>query len=696
VKSLSSSQLSERSHTSCGANALRVVVLFVVTTALMLCAATLPARAHETDQYTLPAGRQFVDLGEEFDAFFYNAIDRGVQKLNARIRADLAAKRDPSQHHTADAAAFAVNGEFPIALFLIEDLDKKMTSISSKDRWPGGLPGYKPPPSMYKFLLYPLNPFRAWNCATIKVYGVYLGTDKVGHFTDMGMHYYRTYSGYRKKGESHDQALRRAIGVGAEDPIKSESGLLGYWTAGAYSNADLAINYLGMQFYMNLTQPQMLKGELRPAMLVRDGQYWKIAPHVRRDSQFMSYFFTEHCDEALNPSRYLPGMRDGIRKLAVDNASSILEMRLDRYGNRHSQQYFLRLSRDLRTLWGTDYGHRGTDDELILVTDACFPRESKLPKDATSRDAFGRTALHIAAEAGETHRVQQLLAAGADVDAQVRSDENRNSDWGNTPLHLAALNGHEEVVRLLVSRRANVNAASDRGATPLHLAVEHPQVMRQLLAAGANVNARDAQGRTPLHWAAMGGAYDAVALLSDGGGGADLNARDRDGRTPMYLAAQSRSAGAVAELARHGADLNLGDTFGVTPLHVACHTAALDVAEVLVNAGAALDAQDQLSCTPLHEATRNRAEGVVAMLLEAGASPTVSDAFGTTPLHLASRYGDQVVARLLLARGADTHVRAGSRGTPIDEAVRAGHASLVTILRDDESRAGTAGAAKRQ
>ena len=47
----------------------------------------------------------------------------------------------------------------------------------------------------------------AWNCATIRAYGVYLGTDKLGHFTDMGKHYYREYRKSLDEGKSEDEAV---------------------------------------------------------------------------------------------------------------------------------------------------------------------------------------------------------------------------------------------------------------------------------------------------------------------------------------------------------------------------------------------------------------------------------------------------------------------------------------------------------
>ena len=51
---------------------------------------------------------------------------------------------------------------------------------------------------------------------------------------------------------------------------------------------------------------------------------------------------------------------------------------------------------------------------------------------------------------------------------------NGKDDTGATPLHYAALNGHRQLVQLLVEREANVNAADEQfGATPAGWAIKY-------------------------------------------------------------------------------------------------------------------------------------------------------------------------------------------------------------------------------
>lgn len=654
-------------------------VAFVALLTLLVTFATV-VHAHETDQYCMPVGRDMADLGDYFTRWFYEAMDRGVKKTNAKIDEAIKSGQSGADLKTLqsdDVVAHAISNEFPYAIWLIQHIDDIVTSPEMHARYPGTTPGFKPAPTMAQVLAFPANPFRAWGSSSMMVCGVQIGADKIGHFTDMGMHYYQTYKGYLAKGEPEQQAMRRAIEVGMNDPLKGESKLLGYWTAGDYSNGDLAVNYLGMIFYRNLTEPQMLKGVMRPPMLVRDGPYWKIASHVRPDSDFMAWFMSNHLDEAMNPGLFLPGLRDNLRERVKANAEGILEHRLDRWGNRRSQAWFARDTRSLFTYYGVDYGHDGDEKTLLMISDLCFAS----PKDPNGRDKVGRSPLHRAVAFADAAKVQQLLAAGADVNDAVRSNESYNSNWGDTPLHMAAQDGRDTIVQALIARGADVNRANDHGNTPLHRAVEYPSIMSALVDAGTKVDATDAQGRTPLHWAAMGIDKSSMAMLL--ARGAKPNARDAQGQTPLHYAARFGDPDGVKTLLAAGADANARDSFGATPLHVSAASRQIAATDVLLHSGALVAAKDEFGATPLHDAARHGAETIVAMLLSSGADPSVADVYGSTPLHMAARHGHDQVAIRLVRAGANPMARAGEsrRGmTAIQVANRSGYGELAEAL----------------
>ncbi|MCY4645598.1 MAG: ankyrin repeat domain-containing protein [Gammaproteobacteria bacterium] len=158
-----------------------------------------------------------------------------------------------------------------------------------------------------------------------------------------------------------------------------------------------------------------------------------------------------------------------------------------------------------------------------------------------------------AARQGDAEAVQTLLAGGADP-SQAQGD-------GMTALHMAALEGHGDVVDVLLAAGAEVGATTRIGAyTPLHLASQagHGAVVRSLLERGADANlATTNSGATPLHLAArVVAGEDAVAALLEHG--ADVNAREGSaGQTPLMFAASYSRTPAIQVLLKHGADPNV-------------------------------------------------------------------------------------------------------------------------------------------
>jgi ankyrin repeat protein len=137
-----------------------------------------------------------------------------------------------------------------------------------------------------------------------------------------------------------------------------------------------------------------------------------------------------------------------------------------------------------------------------------------------------------------------LLAKKANVNAKTKS--------GETPLHYAALHGFKDVVSLLVAARADVNAKSGDGETPLHLAAQYgdKDVVKLLMTSKIDVNAKDSDSQTALHDAAITGHKDVVELLV--ANRADVNAKDKNGETPLDCAVKYARADVAAFLRQHG------------------------------------------------------------------------------------------------------------------------------------------------
>ena len=153
-----------------------------------------------------------------------------------------------------------------------------------------------------------------------------------------------------------------------------------------------------------------------------------------------------------------------------------------------------------------------------------------------------------AAMRGDVATVRTLIARHADVNAPQGD--------GMTALHWAADHGDSAMAAELLRAKANVTSRTRIGAyTPLHIAARtgSPAVVRALLAAGSDVKSTTSSGATALHLAAAAGNPDVVkALLAKG---ADPNARESNwGQTPLVFAAEYGRAAAIEVLMKHKAD----------------------------------------------------------------------------------------------------------------------------------------------
>jgi ankyrin repeat protein len=174
---------------------------------------------------------------------------------------------------------------------------------------------------------------------------------------------------------------------------------------------------------------------------------------------------------------------------------------------------------------------------------------TKHPQDMNADGGYYVRPL-VAALAGEHFQTADLLHHnGADVD--VRGYNGRN------PLHAAASSGNFEVVRILIEYDpAYINARDEDEWTPLFWASEghnfkDGSVPRLLLEHGADINAQSQSGRTPLHVASDNGALEVVCLLLERG--ADVEAKSNVGKTALQYAADMEHDEVVELLREHGA-----------------------------------------------------------------------------------------------------------------------------------------------
>ncbi|KAL9116731.1 MAG: hypothetical protein Q9187_006741 [Circinaria calcarea] len=124
-------------------------------------------------------------------------------------------------------------------------------------------------------------------------------------------------------------------------------------------------------------------------------------------------------------------------------------------------------------------------------------------------DAQGWLPLHHSCYYGSSVDIMKaLLGDGIYINSQVRYTE-------STPLMLAAQENHIHIMKHLISRGANMNAANVDGECSLHVAISRNrlEVLRLLLQLKANHLLRTKAGESLLHYAAQFGSIECLEIL---------------------------------------------------------------------------------------------------------------------------------------------------------------------------------------
>ncbi|KAI4112929.1 MAG: hypothetical protein LQ338_008254 [Usnochroma carphineum] len=270
--------------------------------------------------------------------------------------------------------------------------------------------------------------------------------------------------------------------------------------------------------------------------------------------------------------------------------------------------------------------------------------------------AYGRAALHIAADWGNVTAIHFLLAHGANVNL-------RDSD-GETPLHWAAFSARLDAIRALIDAGADINLqAPDYGFTALHNVLKHKnavtplqiQTIELLLDRGLDLNADTESwgsaiaASTTLGQACRLESFELAQILVDRGAHLD-NA----------LVSASNDAGITKLLLGRGAEVVSapGQTSALTN---AAGRGNIEVVRLLLSH--ATDAELASSREALHWAAAGGRRDVVKLLIEHGfdVNTTINDCMvGATPL-LATCETEKpnperlAVAKLLIDSRADVN-----------------------------------------
>lgn len=127
-----------------------------------------------------------------------------------------------------------------------------------------------------------------------------------------------------------------------------------------------------------------------------------------------------------------------------------------------------------------------------------------------------------------------LIKHGADVNQRTHHD-------GEEPIHRLTALKQEKIIKLILHAGANVNAKTNRGATPLHIAARSGDsiLCMLLLSYGAHVNTQQLDGDTALHQAVISDDYNTIQVLCKAGG--NVLIKNSRGETAIDISISERA-----------------------------------------------------------------------------------------------------------------------------------------------------------
>ncbi|XP_025104527.1 LOW QUALITY PROTEIN: tankyrase-like protein [Pomacea canaliculata] len=359
------------------------------------------------------------------------------------------------------------------------------------------------------------------------------------------------------------------------------------------------------------------------------------------------------------------------------------------------------------------------------VCEGTGPLEFLLQKGANpyEADSMGNLPLHRACDAGRAHNVSVLLKY-----AQNAVDKSDPSviKWGVggvdrpnrsslCPIHLAVMNGHMDVLRVLLKNNVNVNkplSASKKKVTPLMLAAQQGflDMARLLVQSGSKVELTDKLKRTALTHAVINGNANVASYLLYLG--ADPNHVDSSGNSLVHYAAAYGWYHCLRLLIKDGgAAPNVENEWKTTPLAIAFlkgHTGIVDFLLSLPKTDINFRNDEGMTLVSIAASSRLQPgleKEVDYLVKEKGADPKITDINGFNALHhlcanniklKGNQWSPEIceeamdtsvkIARTLIEAGCDVSLPAVNGKTPVSLALEMVNYKLVQLLVDKGSQ----------
>ncbi|XP_033978350.1 ankyrin repeat and death domain-containing protein 1A [Trematomus bernacchii] len=231
-------------------------------------------------------------------------------------------------------------------------------------------------------------------------------------------------------------------------------------------------------------------------------------------------------------------------------------------------------------------------------------------KELDKEDQSGHRAFALAAEHGCVEMLEMLMVP---YDMGTMKPNKR----GDTPLHLAARNGHLATVQSLLQSFDTRDEVNMEGETALYQAAEHgeEECALLLLEAGCDPNILTKANCSALHPVSEKGDTSVVQLLLDYKTHTDFQNQNLE--APLHLAVKNSHIPVIHCLLKAGCNVNVTDKRSQTAMHLAAELARTEVVEMLLKSGLDPTLRDRQNKTALGVAARADEVIIVDMIIKA-------------------------------------------------------------------------------
>ena len=344
-------------------------------------------------------------------------------------------------------------------------------------------------------------------------------------------------------------------------------------------------------------------------------------------------------------------------------------------GNYELVAYFAGMGADIRlkTNYGTNCLHIAALKGDLNICKMLINKH-KVDLDMTANHGF--TAVHCSARYGNYELVAYFVGMGADI--HLKTDIGRNC------LHIAALQGHLNLCKMLIDKhKVDLHMTDNEGATAVHCSAEsgNYELVAYFVEMGADIHLKTNDGRNCLHIAALNGDLNLCKMLIDKHK-VDLHMTDNKGCTAVHYSLPSSNYELVAYFVEMGADIHLKTDVGRNCLHIAALNGDLNLCKMLIDKHKVdLHITDNKGATAVHCSAESGNYELVAYFVEMGADIHLKTDDGRTGLHIAARKGHLNLCKMLIDKHkVDLHMTDNKGCTAVHYSLPSGNYELVAYF----------------